>query len=212
MAAFPRLFWSVTPSKPFATAGRSSRVAQWATFVAMMGSAACGGAPATANSAARPGDSSSAPSLPPSTVATSASSEPPSKPAAAPTTSSSSSGISASGAATANATGDARPFAKNAAEATSFIDDAVESRQSDIAKCVQDARARHKDPHAKVDFDLGIDQEGTLIGVKTPKGLKEDKALNECIRSALRGAPFPKSNAGVVTVRKSYSGDLVYPK
>src|SRR4051812_400009 len=72
-----------------------------------------------------------------------------------------------------------RPFAKTAAEATGMIDDAVSSRQAALSKCVDDVRARRKDPHAKVTVELGIDQEGTLLGVKTPKGQPDDKVLNE---------------------------------
>lgn len=104
------------------------------------------------------------------------------------------------------------PFAKNAAEVTSMIDDAIEAKRSDIMKCVEAARKRTGDPRGKVTFDLGIDQEGTLIGVKTPKGAKEDDVLNACVREALSRAAFPRSNAGVVTVKKIFSDELVYPK
>lgn len=104
------------------------------------------------------------------------------------------------------------PFAKNAAEATSLIDDAIESKRSAIMKCVEESRKRTGDPRGKVSFDLGIDQEGTLMGVKTPKGAKEDGALNACVREALARAAFPRSTAGVVTVKKTFSDELVYPK
>jgi hypothetical protein len=105
-----------------------------------------------------------------------------------------------------------RPFAKTALEATNLIDDAIETRRSGILQCVQAARGRRHEPRARIEFELGIDQEGTLIGVKPPKGQKADRALDECVRDALQGAPFPRSTAGVVTVRKGFSDELVYPR
>jgi hypothetical protein len=42
--------------------------------------------------------------------------------------------------------------------------------------------------------------------------MKEDRALNDCVRDALHNAPFPRSTAGVITVRKGFSDELVYPK
>jgi hypothetical protein len=92
-----------------------------------------------------------------------------------------------------------------------MIDDAVEKKRPNVLACVKAARKRRGDPHAVIDFELGIDQEGTLIGVKTPRGVKEDATLNNCVRDALRGAPFPRSTAGVVTVKKNYSDTAVYP-
>lgn len=106
----------------------------------------------------------------------------------------------------------AHPFAKDAAQATSLIDDAIETRHDAIVNCVQAARTRRGDSRARIEFDLGVDQEGALMGVKTPKGVKDDPQLNTCIRDALKGAPFPRSNAGVITVRKGFSDQAVYPK
>jgi hypothetical protein len=51
-----------------------------------------------------------------------------------------------------------------------------------------------------------------LIGVKSPKGVESDEALFACVREALRDAPFPRSHAGVVTVKKSFEDVWVYPK
>lgn len=107
---------------------------------------------------------------------------------------------------------EAKPFAKTGAEATTLIDDAIEKRREAVSACVHDARKRRNDPHAKVEFDIGIDQEGVLIGVKGSKGSKDDPVLNECVRNALRGAPFPRSNAGVITVKKTFVDAVVYPK
>ena len=104
----------------------------------------------------------------------------------------------------------AHPFAKTAAEATGLIDDAITSRTKWLTKCVEELRARKKDPHAKVVVEIGIDQEGSLLGVETPKGQTEDKTLNQCVQTALKGAPFPRSHAGVITVKKSFEDAVVY--
>jgi hypothetical protein len=104
----------------------------------------------------------------------------------------------------------ASPFAQNAEEATSFIDDAITSRSNALVACVSDARTRRKDAHAKIVVEVGIDQEGHLLGVKLPKGAKADKALVDCFLAALRGAPFPRSHAGVITVRRTFEDKAVY--
>ena len=99
---------------------------------------------------------------------------------------------------------EARPFASNGAEATSMIDDAVEKKAGPILKCVEAARTRRKTPHGKIAIEIGIDQEGTLIGVKTAKGQPKDGALDDCMRQALADAPFPRSHAGVITLTKTF--------
>ena len=93
-----------------------------------------------------------------------------------------------------------------------MIDDAVDGKREAILKCVEDARKRRNEPGARIEVDMGIDQQGVLIGVKTPKGQKDDPKLNECVHQALTGAPFPRSNAGVITVRKAFSEGVIYPK
>ena len=107
---------------------------------------------------------------------------------------------------------DERAFAKTSAEATSLIDDVIDKHHKEIGVCVHAARTRMKDAHAAVTVDIGIDQEGTLIGVKNPKGHKVDAALNQCILAALKGAPFPRSNAGVITVHKTFTDKVVFPE
>lgn len=102
------------------------------------------------------------------------------------------------------------PFAKTAAEATGMIEEAVSSRTPTLTKCVDEARTRRKDPHAKVMVEIGIDQEGTLLGVKTVKGQPDDKVLNDCVQAALRGAPFPRSHSGVITIKKTFEDTVVY--
>ncbi|WP_394823769.1 hypothetical protein [Pendulispora albinea] len=102
-----------------------------------------------------------------------------------------------------------RPFANTPQEATSYIDEAVETRHAEVETCVAAARERRKTPHAEIRVELGIDQEGTLIGVKAPKGSPEDKVLLDCIRGALSGAAFPRSKAGVITLKKTFSDQVI---
>ena len=104
---------------------------------------------------------------------------------------------------------DAHPFAKDAAAAESMIDDAIDSRHNEMDKCSADARKRWKAPHAKITFLIGIDQEGNVVGIKRPsKKDKNDEELLTCVRAALRNAPFPKSHAGVITIKKTYEETL----
>ena len=116
----------------------------------------------------------------------------------------------ASASAAAASTPTEKPFAKTPEEATTLIDEAVTSRAAPLSRCVEALRARKKDVHAKVTVEIGIDQEGHLLGVKTPKGHTEDKALNECVQVALRGAPFPRSHSGVITLKKTFEDTVVY--
>jgi hypothetical protein len=104
----------------------------------------------------------------------------------------------------------AHPFANNASEATSLIDDAITSRVNELTQCVEDARARRKSPHAKLVVEVGIDEEGHMLGVKLPKGEKADRTFTDCVLAALHGAPFPKSHSGVITVRKTFEDKAVY--
>ncbi len=103
---------------------------------------------------------------------------------------------------------DAHPFAKDAADAESMIDDAIESRHSQVEKCAAEARKREGDPHGKVSLLVGIDQEGAVIGIKVPKGEKKDEKLLVCVRAALKGAPFPRSHNGVIEIKKTYEETL----
>jgi hypothetical protein len=132
--------------------------------------------------------------------------------AAAPAPSGAAAPTAAAAAADAGPPPPAHPFANTGAEASELIDKAVDTRREQIKKCVEDARARRKDPHAKIVVELGIDQEGTLIGVKSPAGVKSDEALFSCVRDALRDAPFPRSHAGVITVKKWFEDVWIYPK
>lgn len=99
--------------------------------------------------------------------------------------------------------GSDRPFAASATEATQLITDAVDKRQSAVAKCVQEYRFRTHLAHAKVSVSIGIDQEGRLIGVTLPKN-KQDKELSACVQAGLKDAKFPRSHAGVITITRTF--------
>jgi len=136
-------------------------------------------------------------------------------PAAAPTSSSAAEPTAAASAADAGPPTpppEAHPFAKTAAETGELIGKAVDGRIDGMWKCVEETRARRKDPHAKIVVELGIDQEGTLIGVKSPNGVQADETLYACVREALRDAPFPRSNTGVITIKKTFEDVWEYPK
>ena len=101
-----------------------------------------------------------------------------------------------------------RPFAKTAADAQSLISDAVEEQHKAIFTCVTATRTRRNEPHAKIQVNLAIDQEGHLVGVQLPPGVtvsaSEDKLIVGCIRDALSPALFPTSLAGIITMKKTF--------
>lgn len=97
-------------------------------------------------------------------------------------------------------------FAGSPAEATNLITASVDKKGQEIGLCVREFRLRHNLATERVSVSFGIDQEGTLLGV-TSKG-KEDDQLKTCVREALRGAKFPRSHAGVITVTKTY-GEII---
>jgi hypothetical protein len=102
-----------------------------------------------------------------------------------------------------------RPFAKDAKEALQMMNDAVEKRQKRLGKCVDAYRKRKNAPMAKLIVKIGVDQEGTLIGV-TGKSSETDDEANDCVRKALRTAPFPKSHAGVIEIVKTFEYQPIY--
>lgn len=104
-----------------------------------------------------------------------------------------------------------RPFANSSLEAMRWIDEAIESRRRPIETCVAAARERQKTPHAEIVVELGIDQEGTLLGLKTPKSAPKDPAFLDCVRQALHGAPFPRSKSGVITLKKRFTEQAQRP-
>lgn len=84
-----------------------------------------------------------------------------------------------------------------------MITDAVDKKQSEVAKCVQQYRFRTHLAHEKVSVNMGIDQEGRLIGVTLPKN-KQDKELSACVQKELKDAKFPRSHAGVITITRTF--------
>lgn len=113
---------------------------------------------------------------------------------AGPTTSAADAGAPADG---------GKPFAGSASEATQLITEAVDKKQDAIGRCVQQYRFRTHLAHEKVSINIGIDQEGRLIGVTLPKG-KQDKELVDCVQKELRDAAFPRSHAGVITITRTF--------
>ena len=97
----------------------------------------------------------------------------------------------------------ARPFAASAGEATQLIADAVDKKSAGMQKCVAEYRVRKNLPHERVSVQLGIDQEGRLLGASLPRG-KNDPTLSACVQKALVDAPFPRSHTGVISITKSY--------
>jgi len=109
----------------------------------------------------------------------------------------------AGAAAAADASPPPRPFAGSASQATELIGSAVEKKAPDVLKCIAEYRTRKNQPHERVSIQLGIDQEGRLLGATLPKG-KEDSVLSDCVQKALASAPFPRSHSGVISITKSY--------
>lgn len=110
-------------------------------------------------------------------------------------------GGTSGGAADAGSAAD-RGFAGSIGEATQMINDLVDKRRDELKKCIAEFRKRKNLPREKVSIGLGIDQEGRLLGV-THKNKKDDQ-LTGCASEALKGLPFPKSHAGVITVSRTY--------
>jgi hypothetical protein len=105
------------------------------------------------------------------------------------------------------------PFARTVIEAQTIIQDQIDSRMKTLWKCVSAYRASTGDPHKGVIVDVGIDQEGALLGVTTPStkqgGL--EPTLRQCLWDGLHGLPFPRSHAGVITVRQTFTDATVSP-
>jgi hypothetical protein len=104
-----------------------------------------------------------------------------------------------------------KPFAHNAQEAQNLIQATIDEHLKTLWKCVADWRGRVKDAHRALAVDIGIDQEGVLLGVVSPNPKKNpiDDPLKACLDGSLRGLPFPRSHAGVITVRQTFSDTVV---
>lgn len=116
------------------------------------------------------------------------------------------------GAAAATADAQApRPFAKTALEAQSLIQEQIDGHIKPLWKCVDQLRKSKGDPHKAVTVDIGIDQEGTLIGVTTANAKQGelDPTTRDCMLAVLRGLPYPRSHAGVISVRQSFTDEVI---
>ena len=76
-----------------------------------------------------------------------------------------------------------------------------------------DWRLKKNDAHKALVVDIGIDQEGNLLGITSPNPKKADvePATRDCMMATLHGLPFPRSHAGVITVRQTFSDVSVQP-
>ena len=104
-----------------------------------------------------------------------------------------------------------RPTAKNETEARGMISDAMDSRRETVNACVTKAIARTSGAQSQIAVEVGVDQEGNLIGVKAPAEAPSDDALNTCLIEALRGANFPRSNLGVVIATERFEASSTRP-
>jgi hypothetical protein len=106
----------------------------------------------------------------------------------------------------------AHPFAPTVIEAQSLIQEQIDARRKVLWKCVDAYRASLGDPHKPVVVDVGIDQEGTLLGVTSPSAKQAlDPTLKQCLYDGLHRLPFPSSHAGVITVRQTFTDESVTP-
>jgi hypothetical protein len=107
----------------------------------------------------------------------------------------------------------AHPFASTVIEAQSLIQEQIDAHMKTLWKCVNAYRATGGDPHKPVVVDVGIDQEGVLLGVTSPstKQIGLDPVLKQCLFDGLHGLPFPSSHAGIITVRQTFTDQAVSP-
>jgi hypothetical protein len=105
-----------------------------------------------------------------------------------------------------------RPLAASPLEAQTMIQNQLDTHMKSLWKCVSDYRAKKGDQHAAVVVDIGIDQEGHLLGVASanPKKGELDPELKACLAQVLRELPFPRSHTGVITVRQTFKDAPLY--
>jgi len=104
-----------------------------------------------------------------------------------------------------------RAFAKTPVEAQTLIQEQIDAHIKPLWKCVEQLRAAKADPHKAVAVDIGIDQEGNLLGI-TAANAKQgdlDPTTRDCMFAALHGLAFPRSHAGVITVRQTFTDELI---
>lgn len=98
-----------------------------------------------------------------------------------------------------------KPFAGSGAEATQLVSAAIDKHREAMADCVEAYRARKKLPTQRVEVQVGIDQEGILLGATLAKTKSQDPELSACLQKALASAVFPRSHAGVISITKVYA-------
>ncbi len=96
-----------------------------------------------------------------------------------------------------------KPFAGTATEATQLVSAAIDKHRTEVGACVNAYKTRKKLGRARVEVQVGIDQEGNLLGA-TLKGKPQDEELTTCVQRALAQAQFPRSHAGVISITKVY--------
>jgi hypothetical protein len=92
-----------------------------------------------------------------------------------------------------------------------MIQSVIDTRMKPLLVCVDAYRHSAKGAgHKPVVVDIGIDQEGTLLGVIPPNPKHPlDPAMKDCMTAALHGLPFPRSHAGIITVRQSFEDQIL---
>ena len=103
------------------------------------------------------------------------------------------------------------PFAATAAEAERMIADQIDARSPKLLQCVESARADAGATHPTVTVEIGIDQEGQLLGVASTDAKHPlDSAAKDCMMQVLRTAIFPRSHSGVIAVRQTFKDAAIY--
>lgn len=97
-----------------------------------------------------------------------------------------------------------RPFAGSGAEAFQLVSAQIDKHREAMSDCVDAYRKRKKLPTQRVEVQVGIDQEGNLLGATLAKSKQQDPELSGCVQKALSTAVFPKSHAGVISITKVY--------
>lgn len=99
-------------------------------------------------------------------------------------------------------------MAATAAEAQKVIQEQIDSRMKPLLQCVQDFRTAKKSDVAIV-VNVVID-DGRLVGISSAdkKHRDLDPTLRGCMFAALKDAAFPRSRAGILSVRQTF-GDTV---
>ena len=106
-----------------------------------------------------------------------------------------------------------RPFAHSRWKPPGSSSARIDSRMPALWDCVQAYRKANRDAHQTIVVNLGIDEDGNLLGVASgdPKHVDVPGPVRSCILKALHEAAFPRSHAGIITVRQTFQDTAVYP-